>query len=238
MGADTITDEELRLHPFFAELDAADLAAMRGGLRRVTLAPAERLFEMGQRADRFWLVRRGRIKLYRIAPNGAEKVVEVIGPGQTFAEAVMFLTLREYPVHSEALTEAEVLGFDAERFLAVLRGSPEACLRVLGGLSLRLRRRIDEIEALSLQNSTLRVITWLLQNLPTDAGAPAVGAAAAAIPVIRLDVQKKVLASRLSLQPETLSRVLHALAERGVIAVEGPELRVLDAARLRALALE
>lgn len=233
MPSAAIADEELRLHPFFAELDAAALAAMRGTVRRVQLAPGERLFEMGQRADRFWLVRQGRIKLYRIAPNGAEKVVEVIGPGQTFAEAVMFLTLREYPVHSEALTAAEVLGFDADRFLAVLRGSPETCLRVLGGLSLRLRRRIDEIEALSLQNSTLRVITWLLQNLPADpVGAPG------GPPTIRLDVQKKVLASRLSLQPETLSRVLHGLADRGVIAVEGPELRVLDAARLRALALE
>lgn len=226
-----VTDEELRLHPFFAELDAPALAAVRAGTRRVRLAPGERLFEMGQRADRFWLVRDGRIKLYRIAPNGSEKVVEVVGPGQTFAEAVMFLTLREYPVHSEALTEAEVLGFEADRFLAVLRGSPEACLRVLGGLSLRLRRRIDEIEALSLQNSTLRVITWLLQHLPSDSGAGDGH-------VIRLDVQKKVLASRLSLQPETLSRVLHGLADRGVIAVEGPELRVLDAARLRALALE
>lgn len=226
-----IADEELRLHPFFAELDAADLAAMRDGVRRVRLAPGERLFEMGQRAERFWLVRSGRIKLYRIAPNGAEKVIEVMGPGQTFAEAVMFLTLREYPVNSEALTEAEVLGFDAERFLAVLRGSPETCLRVLGGLSLRLRRRIDEIEALSLQNSTLRVITWLLQHLPHEAGAGDGH-------LIRLEVQKKVLASRLSLQPETLSRVLHGLADRGVIAVEGPELRVLDAARLRALALE
>jgi CRP-like cAMP-binding protein len=223
-----IPDEELRLHPFFAELDAGALASMRSGVDRVQLAPGERLFEMGDRADRFWLVRRGRVKLYRIAPNGSEKVVEVVGPGQTFAEAVMFLTLREYPVHSEALTEAEVLGFEAERFLAVLRASPEACLRVLGGLSLRLRHRIDEIEALSLQNSTLRVITWLLQNLPERGAAP----------VIRLDVQKKVLASRLSLQPETLSRVLHGLADRGVIAVDGPELRVLDAARLRALALE
>jgi CRP-like cAMP-binding protein len=232
MPSAAIPDEELRLHPFFAELDAAALASMRSGAERVQLAPGERLFEMGDRADRFWLVRRGRIKLYRIAPNGSEKVVEVVGPGQTFAEAVMFLTLREYPVHSEALTEAEVLGFDAERFLAVLRASPEACLRVLGGLSLRLRHRIDEIEALSLQNSTLRVITWLLQNLPAP------GDARGAAPVIRLDVQKKVLASRLSLQPETLSRVLHGLADRGVIAVDGPELRVLDAARLRALALE
>jgi CRP-like cAMP-binding protein len=231
MALTAIPDEELRLHPFFAELDLAALASVRESAKRVRLKPGERLFEMGQRAERFWLVRDGRIKLYRIAPNGAEKVVEVMGPGQTFAEAGMFLTLREYPVHSEALTEAEVLGFDAERFLAVLRGSPETCLRVLGSLSLRLRRRIDEIEALSLQNATLRVITWLLQQLPGD-GIPPGGF------VVRLEVQKKVLASRLSLQPETLSRVLHGLAERGVIAVEGPELRVLDAARLRALALE
>lgn len=226
-----IRDEELRLHPFFAELEADALDRVRAGACRQRLAPGERLFEMGRPAERFWLVREGRVKLHRIAPNGAEKVVEVVGPGQTFAEAVMFLTLREYPVHAEALTESEVLGFDADGFLAELRASPEACLRVLGGLALRLKRRVDEIEALSLQNSTLRVITWLLQQLPNDA-------APGAVHRIHLDVQKRILASRLSLQPETLSRALATLVERGVIAVEGPVVEVRDVARLKALALE
>jgi len=224
-----IDDEELRLHPFFAELEPEVLAEVRAHARRVRLGPGERLFEMGDRADRFWLVRHGRIKLFRIAPSGAEKVIEVIGPGQTFAEAVMFMSIRQYPVHSEALTECEVLGFDADRFIAVLEGSPATCFRLLGSLSMRLHRRINEIEALSLQNSTLRVITWIVHNLPTGANAAL---------EVRLDVQKKVLASRLSLQPETLSRVLHSLTERGVIEVEGPVLRVVDLARLRAMALD
>lgn len=223
-----VSDEELRLHPFFAELEQAQRAGVRAAARAVALAAGERVFAMGERADRFWLVRSGRIKLSRIAPNGAEKVIEVMGPGQTFAEAVMFMTVREYPVNAEALVETEVIGFDADAFLALLRGSPETCLKLLGGLSMRLHRRINEIEALSLQNATLRVISFLANSLPP----------ADAVPVIRLEVQKKVLASRLSVQPETLSRVLHALGEQGVIEVVGAEIRVRDAARLRALATD
>lgn len=223
-----VSDEELRLHPFFAELEQAQRDGVRAGARALALAPGERVFAMGERADRFWLVRSGRIKLSRIAPSGAEKVIEVMGPGQTFAEAVMFMTVREYPVNAEALVETEVIGFDADAFLALLRGSPDTCLKLLGGLSMRLRRRINEIEALSLQNATLRVISFLANSLPPPGAAP----------VIRLEVQKKVLASRLSVQPETLSRVLHALGEQGVIEVDGAEIRVRDAARLRTLATE
>jgi CRP-like cAMP-binding protein len=225
-AATHIADEELQLHPFFADLAPELLASAKAGCRVVALAPGAPLFAMGDRAERFWLVRRGRIKLFRIAPNGAEKVVEVVGPGQTFAEAVMFMTVRDYPVSAEALTDSEVLGFDAERFLTLLHGSPDTCLRLLGALSMRLRRRMDEIEALSVQNATLRVVTWLLQNLPREGAA-----------VVHLEVPKKVLASQLSLQPETLSRVLHSLGEQQVIEVDGAALRVLDPARLRALTL-
>lgn len=222
----TVPDDELLLHPLFAELDAAQLAVMRRGLRVRSLAAHERLFEMGARAEHFFLVRSGQVQLFRVAPNGAEKVIEILGPGQAFAEAVMFMDLRAYPVNAAAVTAAEVLAFEMTPFLAILRESPATCLRVLGALSMRLHRKVGEIESLSVQNATLRVVNFLLAETRS------VGRDA-----VELGVPKRVLASRLSLQPETLSRVLTALAERGVVASEGPTLRVLDAAALERLAL-
>jgi CRP-like cAMP-binding protein len=224
--AQPVTDDELLLHPLFAELGPAELATMRRGMRSRQLAAHERLFEMGARAEHFYLVRSGQVQLFRVAPNGAEKVIEILGPGQAFAEAVMFMDLRSYPVNAAAVTPAEVLAFEMTPFLAILRESPATCLRVLGSLSMRLHRKVGEIESLSVQNATLRLANFLLAET-RSAGRDAVA----------LAVPKRVLASRLSLQPETLSRVLGALAERGVVVSDGATLRVLDAAALERIAL-
>jgi CRP-like cAMP-binding protein len=221
-----VTDEELLLLPLFAELDAVELAALRRGLRLRRLAAHERLFEMGARAEYFYVVRSGQVQLFRVAPNGAEKVIELLGPGQSFAEAVMFMDLRAYPVNAAAVTAAEVLAVEMAAYLEILASSSATCLRVLGSLSRRLHRKIGEIESLSVQNATLRVANFLLAETR-----------AAGRDTVELAVPKRVLASRLSLQPETLSRVLAALAERGIVAGDGAALRVLDAAALARIAL-
>lgn len=224
-----VTEVELRRHPLFADLAADQLEAIRLTTRIRRFTEGQRLFEAGDPARHFFLVREGHIKLFRLAANGAEKIVEILGPGQTFAEAVMFMTLRAYPVSAEAVAPSEVLAFDADGFLAILRDSPETCLRLLGSLSMRLHRRISEIEALSLQNAKLRVINFMLQ----EAG-PAAGDGTQ----LALDVPKKIVASRLSLQPETFSRILHNLQTAGVIEVRGRTITIRDLARLRRLAVQ
>lgn len=224
MDTRTVPDDELRRLPVLAALSDEQLARVRRGARLVELAEGEHLFEHGQRAERFFMLREGRIKLYRLSPEGDEKVIEIIRPGQSFAEAVMFMEGKRYPVSAQALVRSELVAFDNAVFLQILRESVDTCFRVMAAMSMRLRARVNEIEALALQNATLRLVNYLLGELPEDAGDSA---------EIRLPAPKNVIASRLSVQPETLSRILHQLCDKGLITVQGRTITVHDVPALR-----
>lgn len=183
-------DAELRRLPLLSELDDAQLDRMRDSRRSVELAAGETLFHMGDRSSHFYYLDAGAVKLFRISPAGQEKIVEIIRPGQTFAEAVMFFTRPLYPVNAQALEDSTLTAFDSGAFLEMLHESTETCLRLLGTLSVRLHQRVNEIDALSLQNSTLRVVNFLLARLP-DA------AEEAGHKIIELEAAKKDIAGQI-----------------------------------------
>ncbi|MCP4041568.1 MAG: Crp/Fnr family transcriptional regulator, partial [Gammaproteobacteria bacterium] len=170
---------------------------------------------MGDPARSFFLMQKGQIKLYRLASSGQEKIIEIIRPGHTFAEAVMFMEQHVYPVSAEALQDCEVISFDVRTFLGVLRHSMNTCFRVMGSMSMRLRARVAEIEHLCLHDATFRLADYLLDEVEQASQ-------------IMLRVPKSVLAARLSIQNETLSRILKRLRKIGIIEVHGKEITVLD----------
>lgn len=217
---------ELRRHPVLGALDEELLTKVLAGTRVIRLRRDEMLFRQDEPADRFYLVRSGQIKLFRVGHDGNEKIIHLAGPGESFAEAVMFMRERNYPVHAAAVEDAELVAVPTGPLRDTLAASTDACFRMLAQLSMRLRERVAEIEALSLQNGALRLANFLLRETP-EAGAP---------DVIRLSLSKKVIAARLSLQPETLSRLLRRFEERGLIRVSGPEIAVLDREALETVA--
>jgi CRP-like cAMP-binding protein len=182
------------------------------------------LFRQGQPAERFYFVQTGRVRLFRLAADGGEKVIELIGPGQTFAEAVMFMSepagSGRFPVCAAALEAAQLLAIDSRDFAAMLRESPETCFALLGDLSRRLHAMIAEIDSLTLHSAQGRVARWLLRGI--DAAESGTG------PTLRLSVSKSVLASRLSIQPETWSRITRRLMDQRVIRVDGELVEILD----------
>jgi len=211
-------------HLLFAPLDADRLTRLVETTRAVALRTGETLFERGDHAERFYLVAEGQIKLFRISAEGQEKVVEITGPGQTFAEAVMFMQDQRYPVTTQAISPAVVYGISNSAYLDILCNDPESCLQLLGDLSQRLHMRLNEIDTLTLQKATDRVVRFLLERLPEGKG-PA---------QITLPAAKHIIASRLSIQPETLSRILLQLTQAGILTVDGRRVRVEEPARLRA----
>ena len=226
--ADPPGKEELRRHPVLAGLEEALLDSVLTGTRVIRLERGEALFRQGEHADRFYIVREGQVKLFRIGHDGNEKIIHIAGPGQSFAEAVMFMADRSYPVHTAAVEPAELLAIPTSPVRETLKQSIDACFRMLMHLSMRLRERVAEIESLALQNGALRLANFLLQQ----------GAADENTDTVRLPLSKKVIAARLSLQPETLSRLLRRFEDRGLIAVSGAEIEVLDRRALATMALE
>lgn len=222
-----LTLQQLRIlnkNPLFRSLDDEQLAQLKSSISVHAFSQGEHLFTQGDSAEAFFLVLSGRIRLYRLAPSGQEKVIELVNPGQTFAEALMFQEVPSYPLNAQALGDCEVVVIRSKGFLELLSGSVDLCFKVMASLSVRLRRLLGEIDALTLQNSGLRVANYLIHLLPEGCGDSE---------VVTLPAAKNIIASRLSIQPETLSRSLHALSGKGLIEVDGLNIRVLDIEALR-----
>jgi CRP-like cAMP-binding protein len=211
--------EHLRKTYLFATLDDSQLQKVMAMSQKITLSDGETLFEAGVTADRFFLVLEGQVKLYRLSLDGNEKVIELLRPGHTFAEALMFMEQPCYPVSSTAVGDVELLAFENLEFLALLRESVDTCFRLMGDMTMRLHHLIKEIDDLSLQTATGRVAGFLCGKL-TELGD--------GVQSIELDTPKGVLASRLSVKPETFSRILHNFTADGLINVSGAHIDILN----------
>jgi CRP-like cAMP-binding protein len=220
ISADPQLITELQRVYLFAGLDSTQFQRVLAVGQSYSVETDASLFEQGQPADRFFLVRRGLMKLSRLSPSGDEKVIEFLPSGQTFAEALMFMgKTGPYPVTARAIEPSEVLGFENRGFLAILRESPDTCFRVMGSMSKRLHALVNEIDRLALQSATSRLIDFLLTSEHDGK--------------VELRTPKHVLASRLSIKPETLSRIFARLATDGHISVHGSHIDLHRLAELR-----
>ena len=227
-GAGKDIADELRGIALFTALDSHQLQLVIDSTRVVRLDDGERLFDHGQPARQFFHLRSGQLKLYRSSPSGGEKIIEIIQPKETFAQAVMFMEPSGgYPVSAEALLPSVLLGFDSEVMRGVLRESVDTCFRVFASMSHRLRQQVDEIERLTLHSAVSRLAGYLVEQVPGD------------VPVsseVHLTAPKNIIASRLGIQPETFSRVAARLMRDGLIRVRGQDVVLLDVEGLRARA--
>lgn len=214
----------LRQHYLFSSLDDDQLNRVLTSVQALCLAEDEHLFHFGDQARYFYLLRTGQIQLYRLSPGGEEKVIEIIQPGQTFAEAVMFFKSGIYPVSAKAVLTSALWRIEMSVFLGLLQESNALCLRLLGGMSRRLHGAIQDIDQLTLQNASMRVIQLLLQSAP-DPNANRYS--------LEWETPKQILASRLSVRPETFSRILQQLSRKGLITVQGKTVEVLNVKALQ-----
>jgi len=150
--------------------------------------------------------------------------VEILGPGQSFGEAVMFLE-RPYVVFAETLADSLLLHVGKAAIVQELEQSQDFARRMLGGLAQRLHHIVGDLEGYSLKSGTQRVIGYLLREVDNAQG----GRSAE----VTLPATKSVIASRLSITREHFSRILHELSDLGLIKVSGRTIRFLDLQRLR-----
>lgn len=218
-----------RQHLLFSGLDDAQFRQVANAIAEIRLADGEHLFRQHDAARYFYFLSAGQIKLYRLSAQGEEKVIELIAPGQSFAEAVMFMEIGMYPVNAQALGDCALWRVEMAAYRGLLKQSPDTCLRLLGYISQRLHQLIREIDQLTLQNATMRLVQFLLNALPPGAIAPQ---------HIQWETPKSILASRLSVRPETFSRILQQLSQERLIRVHGKTVEIMDIEALRRRAEE
>ncbi len=227
-GAGRDIADELRGIDLFAALDTRQLRIVIDSTRVVRLDHGQRLFDHGQPARQFFRLNSGQLKLFRSSPSGGEKIIEIVQPGEMFAEAMIFMDPADgYPVSAEAIRPSVLFGFDSHVMRGVLHESVDTCFRMLASLSGRLRQQVDEIEKLTLHPAVSRLAGYLVEQVPAD------------VPLssgIHLPAPKNVIASRLGIQPETFSRVAARLMKDGLIRMQGQDIVLLDMEGLRARA--
>lgn len=184
------------------------------------------LFEQGAPLTDIYFLISGSVKLQRLAPSGDVKVFEIIRPGQTFAEAVLFSGGARYPVSAVAVLPSVVVAIHAASYLKLLNSSNTLCLNLMAKLSQRLHWMVNEVDRLTLHNATFRLVCYLLSHLTDDENDRR---------DVNLSVPKHVIASRLSITPETLSRSLKELSTQGLINLDGSQIDLVDIDKLRQL---
>jgi len=147
--------EALNASHLFSELTEAQMDRVRRHSHVTDMVEGESLFFQGDNATSFYLVLSGRIKLFRISPDGKEKVVEIMEAGATFAEALMIMDQPHYPVNATAIGPSRVIGINCWDSKGMLRESMDTRFLLLGGRSFRSRGLIREIAALGLHTGTV-----------------------------------------------------------------------------------
>ncbi|NLR73658.1 Crp/Fnr family transcriptional regulator [Leeia aquatica] len=191
----------------FAQLDEKSLARLAERSQQVRVPRHAFVFHRGDPASGLYVVAVGRVKLSIPAANGQEKVIEFFGSGQAFGEAMMFIE-QPYMVQAQALEDCLLLWVSKQDVLAVIDRQPAFARSLLTGMAARLHTLMQDIEMVSLHSASQRLIHYLL-NLPCESG------------LLTLPVNKNVVASKLGLTPETLSRLLHQFSDAGIITVRG-----------------
>ncbi|MDO8739379.1 Crp/Fnr family transcriptional regulator [Candidatus Deferrimicrobium sp.] len=224
------TMDVLRKTPLFATLPDDDLRRVADLAVSRRFAKKEAVFREGDRADGFFIVASGKVKVFKLSGEGKEQVLHVLEAGQTFAEAVIFQG-GGYPAHAETLADTELYFLPKGAFLDLLERHPKIAIRMLASLSLWLKRMTDLVESLSLKDVETRLVFYLSEELKTLGIPPKDGAE------LELPIGKNVLASRLGTVPETFSRTLKKLQDDGLISVRGKRIRIVSAERLFSILL-
>ncbi|MDE1943161.1 MAG: Crp/Fnr family transcriptional regulator [Betaproteobacteria bacterium] len=212
----------------FRELSADEIERIALASREIHAPKGTILFQKGDPSNGFYLVVVGQLKLSFLSHTGAEKIVEIIGAGQTFGEAVMFLE-KPYPVYAQALTDSQLLLVAKSAVFEEIAQNRSFALKMLAGLSIRLHGLVHDVAAYSLDTAIQRLIGFLLsQDLQENEQRQ---------PTVRLPAGKGVIASRLNISAETFSRILHDLTESGLIEVQGRDIILKNVETLRKIGL-
>jgi CRP-like cAMP-binding protein len=212
--------------PLFEELASDEIDRIAAGTTELHVPRGEIVVNRGDPCVGFHLVVYGQVKLAFLSAQGGEKVVEIVTPGFSFGEALMFMG-KPYIVMAQTLADSLLLHVSKKVVFDEIDRDPTFARKMLAGLSRRLHGLISDVESYSMQSGTERVIGYLLRQDEQSAQSNDPY-------VLTLPTSKAVVASRLNVTPEHFSRILHDLGERGLIAVEGREIRIVDAAKLRA----
>jgi len=219
----------LKQCPLFAGLKEEDLKKIKSIAIPKKMIKKMIIFSEGQEARGFYVLLSGKVKLFKIGPDGKEQILHIVYAPDAFAEAALFLE-GTYPAFAEALTDGQLLFISGKEFIQLIEKNPKLSINMIVSLSQFLKKFTSLIEELSLKEVSSRVAKYLL-DLSLNAGREGKDPTE-----IKLDLSKAQLASKLGTISETLSRTLGKLKAKGIIDVKKHTIKILNHKSLEELA--
>ncbi len=217
----TVAEILLGRTPLFSAVRGDTLHALATGAILCRYERDAELFRAGEQPEYLHILVQGSVQLSASTADGREAVVEILRPIDAFILAAT-LTSQPYLMSAQAVEPTQVLLIPARLLLSELKTNPELTLTLLGSMAQQYRHLVREIKDLRLRTASQRLALYLLHLV--ENGAPG--------QATRLPCDKKLLAARLGMTPESLSRAIAELRRHGV-DVRGDEVRITDLAELR-----
>jgi CRP-like cAMP-binding protein len=214
----------MRENHLFKMMDETQLDEILNFSKYQDIKQRQIIFQQGSDLKHIYYLYNGTIKLSRCTRNGDEKIIEVVSSGDTFAEGVLFVGAPKYPVTAMALKDSTVIAIDSKKYLQLLQKSDGLCIKMLGHLSQRLHWMLSELDKQTLHNASFRIVDYFLSQVK--------GKDSVSYDLV-LTVPKRDIASRLSIKPETFSRVLKTLQKKDLIKIVDKNIILQDVEKLR-----
>jgi CRP/FNR family transcriptional regulator, dissimilatory nitrate respiration regulator len=217
--------EQISSIPLFNGLSESQHSELAGIAAEKAFNRGQTIFYEGDDGAGFYIVAAGRVKIFKLSPDGREQILHILGPGEIFGEVPVFAGSR-FPANAQSMEESRIFYFSRDSLINLIERNPSIAMGMLSVLSKRLRMFASLIDDLSLKEVPGRLASYLLYLSKREKGSGD----------LELDITKGQLASLLGTIPETLSRILTRMSGQGVIESDGPRIKILDRKGLEDLA--
>lgn len=208
----------LRNCRLFSDLNETEIRQVETLVSYKEYRRGETIFTEGTPSRGFFLVASGAVKIFRVGPDGRERVLHVVETNESFAEAALFMA--EYPADAEALAATVVLGVDKNGFKQLLARDAKLSFKIMGALVKWLAQMRGALTDVTLKEVPARFASYAL-SLPEPK---------------TVHISKTTLAQMLGTTKETFSRLLARLAKARVLTYRGNQIKILNRKRLEAIA--
>lgn len=200
---------------FMGTKDSKIIEAVKNITKLITLENKAILFNENEKADYFYYIVDGNIKLSRFSPDGKEIVIRIVHNNEIFAEATLY-GRNTYPVNASSINKTYLLAINIEGFKELCVKNHEFVLKLFVTMSHQLRYFVDMVNDLTSADTTARLLKYLC-NLKEKKGTN----------TITLPISKRDLAMLLGAAPETISRIFAKLQNDEFISFNGKHITIL-----------
>lgn len=215
---DIILGEALRRLPLFAGLSSEHFDELLSVARRETFQSEQRIYRAGERARDMYILLSGQVKLALSCSRGGEKIIDIIESSRPFGVAELFGS-QPYIAEAIAVEPSQLICVSGHGLRRLIAKDARVALRTIQLLAHRQFEIEAELAVSHCCSGNLRLLDFFLSLASA-------GRSQAAETLVSLTISKQLLASRLGMRPETLSRGLRELSEDDLISAEGSCIRL------------